>query len=140
MSAVDRERATEVGERSTASAHFSFDGESVPFVAGQTVGAALMAHGVSSWRTTRVQQRPRGLFCGIGVCFDCLLTVDGRRSQRACLVPAAPGVRVLSGDPDAPLVAEDDARPDCADAEHAPRGADAPSSATSTSATSRETS
>ncbi|MDQ1122509.1 (2Fe-2S)-binding protein [Microbacterium trichothecenolyticum] len=124
MSAVDRERAAE-------SAHFSFDGESVPFVAGQSVGAALMAHGITSWRTTRVQQRPRGLFCGIGVCFDCLLTVDDRRSQRACLVPAVAGARVLSADPDAPLVAADAAERPCVPAGEAPHGDDAVSSPTS---------
>jgi len=84
-------------------ASFSFDGDDVPFVPGQSVGAALMAHGISSWRTTRVQHRPRGLFCGIGVCFDCLVTVDSQRSQRACLVPATEGLRVDSVDPDAPL-------------------------------------
>jgi hypothetical protein len=44
-----------------------------------------------SWRTTRGSGERRGVFCGIGVCFDCLLTVNGRPNQRACLVRAAPG-------------------------------------------------
>jgi 2Fe-2S iron-sulfur cluster binding domain len=78
-------------------ASFDFDGRPVPFAAGQTVGAALWAAGVRSWRTTRREQRPRGLFCGIGVCFDCLVTVDGRADERACLVPARPGLDVRSG-------------------------------------------
>jgi hypothetical protein len=73
---------------------FEFDGSSVPFVAGQSVGAALWAQGVRSWRTTRIGGRPRGLFCGIGVCFDCLLEIDGRSDQRACIVPARPGLGV----------------------------------------------
>lgn len=73
---------------------FEFDGSSVPFVAGQSVGAALWAQGVRSWRTTRVEGRRRGLFCGIGVCFDCLVEIDGRADQRACLVPARTGLGV----------------------------------------------
>ncbi|AXH95127.1 (2Fe-2S)-binding protein [Ornithinimicrobium avium] len=67
---------------------FQLDGRPVPFVPGQTVGAALVASGRTSWRTTRHEGRPRGIFCGIGVCFDCLLTVDGVPDQRACQVLA----------------------------------------------------
>lgn len=77
-----------------SSAVFSFDGRQVPFDDGQSIAAALLAHGVRSWRTTRVDARPRGLFCGIGICFDCLLVVDGRPNVRACLTPARPGMVV----------------------------------------------
>ncbi len=73
---------------------FSFDGRPVPFRPGQTVGAALVADGRLSWRSTRRHSAPPGIFCGIGVCFDCLVTVDGRPNERACLVPAADGLRV----------------------------------------------
>lgn len=73
---------------------FRFDGRDVPYADGQTVGAALWAAGVRSWRTTRHTGRPRGLFCGIGVCFDCLVTVDGRADERACVLPAAAGLDV----------------------------------------------
>ena len=76
---------------------FRFDGRPVAFAAGQTVGAALWADGVRSVRTTR-GGRPRGLFCGIGVCFDCLVTVDGRRDERACTLPAADGLDVRTQD------------------------------------------
>jgi predicted molibdopterin-dependent oxidoreductase YjgC len=61
---------------------------------GQTVAAALMAGGVQSWRTTRGTGRPRGLFCGIGVCYDCLVEIDGHADQRACLVEVADGMVV----------------------------------------------
>ena len=77
------------GTENTSS--FDFDGRPVPFTSGQSVGAALWADGVRSWRRTRFGGRPRGLFCGIGVCFDCLVEVDGRPDQRACLVPARSG-------------------------------------------------
>ena len=75
----------------------TFDGRALRADAGQTVGGALTAAGIRSWRATRRQGRPRGLFCGIGVCFDCLITVDGQPSQRACLVPVADGMRLESG-------------------------------------------
>ncbi len=74
--------------------HLTFDGEPVAFIPGQSIGAALLADGRIAWRTTRHQGRPRGLFCGIGVCFDCLVTVDGQPNHRACLVPAAAGMTV----------------------------------------------
>ncbi|NEC29341.1 (2Fe-2S)-binding protein [Streptomyces sp. SID8111] len=76
------------------------DGEPLPFVDGQTVAAALVAAGRLSWRTSRVGRRPRGVFCGIGVCFDCLVTIDGAGGQRACLVPARPGMTVTTEEDD----------------------------------------
>lgn len=77
-----------------------FDGRRLPARAGQSVGSVLTEAGVSSWRTTRVGHRPRGLFCGIGVCYDCLITVDGVPGQRACLVPARPRMQLSSDDGD----------------------------------------
>ena len=78
-----------------------FEGRPVPFEPGQSIGAALTAAGIRSWRTTRAGGRPRGLFCGIGVCFDCLVSVNGRRSLRACMVEARSGDVVEGGGPDA---------------------------------------
>ncbi|MDN5761840.1 MAG: (2Fe-2S)-binding protein [Microlunatus sp.] len=77
---------------------FSFDGRDIPFRPGQTVGGALLAAGVLSWRSTRIEGSPRGLFCGIGVCFDCLVTVDARSNQRACQVVAHEAMTVRSQD------------------------------------------
>ncbi|MCS0634754.1 (2Fe-2S)-binding protein [Streptomyces sp. LP05-1] len=77
----------------------TFDGRDIPALPGQTVAAALWSAGATSWRSTRESARPRGLFCGIGVCFDCLVTVNDRPNQRACLVAAEPGdaVRTQEG-------------------------------------------
>jgi hypothetical protein len=75
----------------TTGFEISFDGQTVSVRTGWTIGAALTAAGIRSWRTTRVGGSPRGLFCGIGVCFDCLVTVNGTPSLRACLLPAQPG-------------------------------------------------
>lgn len=73
---------------------FQFSDRAIPFREGQTVGAALVAAGIRSWRTTRLEGRPRGLFCGIGICFDCLVVIDGQPNQRACLALARAGMDV----------------------------------------------
>jgi hypothetical protein len=73
------------------SAEFRFDGEPVSAEPGQSIGAALIAGGRRSWRTTRHGGAPRGVFCGIGICFDCLVTVNGEPNQRACLAEAVAG-------------------------------------------------
>lgn len=72
----------------------TFNNRPLDAVAGQTVGAALVSHGIMSWRATRGANRPRGLFCGIGVCFDCLVTVDGESGQRACLATVSDGMTI----------------------------------------------
>jgi NADPH-dependent 2,4-dienoyl-CoA reductase/sulfur reductase-like enzyme len=77
----------------------TFNGRDVSAHPGQSVAAALVDAGIRSWRTTRRNARPRGLFCGIGVCYDCLITVDGVPNQRACLVPVADGMRLTTDAP-----------------------------------------
>ncbi|MQA10656.1 MAG: (2Fe-2S)-binding protein [Pseudonocardiaceae bacterium] len=67
---------------------FRFDGRGIEAEQGQSIGAALIAAGYRSWRSTRRTGQPRGVFCGIGVCFDCLVTVNGSPNQRACLTEA----------------------------------------------------
>ena len=55
---------------------------------------ALLAAGHRTLRTTRVAGRPRGMFCGIGACWDCLVVHNGTPGVRACLQPVADGDRV----------------------------------------------
>ncbi|KAB2975801.1 MULTISPECIES: (2Fe-2S)-binding protein [unclassified Streptomyces] len=76
----------------------TLDGREIQALPGHTVAAALWTAGVTSWRTTRAGGRPRGLFCGIGVCFDCLVTVNDRPNQRACLVRLRPGDAISTQD------------------------------------------
>jgi predicted molibdopterin-dependent oxidoreductase YjgC len=59
------------------------DEEPLTAEAGQTIAGALLAAGRRSWRRAP-SGAPRGVFCGIGVCFDCLVTVNGVRDVRAC--------------------------------------------------------
>lgn len=69
-------------------ARFSFHGHDVPVHPGDTVAAALVRAGHIGQRITR-QNESRGLFCGMGVCHDCLVRIDGRAAQRACITPAS---------------------------------------------------
>ncbi|HEY3478097.1 MAG TPA: (2Fe-2S)-binding protein [Streptomyces sp.] len=62
----------------------TLDGRPLTGVAGQTIAGIALANGRSAWRRTSRTGRPRGLFCGIGVCFDCLVVVNGARDVRAC--------------------------------------------------------
>ena len=73
---------------------FSFDGTPLEALRGMTIVGALLANGIASWRRTRADDRPRGIFCGTGVCFDCLVDVGDRRAVRACLVPVQDGDEV----------------------------------------------
>ncbi|MDB5082410.1 MAG: (2Fe-2S)-binding protein [Chloroflexi bacterium] len=73
---------------------FNFAGQPVTAYLGETIGTALTAAGITTFRVTRQGGRPRGIFCGIGICFDCLVVVEGRLNQRACLTPARPGLEV----------------------------------------------
>ena len=70
------------------------DGVAVAARSGDTVAAAMFAAGWSCCRTTPVTSAPRGPFCMMGVCFECLVTIDGHASQQACLVAVAPGMCV----------------------------------------------
>lgn len=70
------------------------DGRSVQAYEGETVLAALWADGLHTLHTTARAHEPRGFFCGIGICFDCLVTVDGVVNLRACLEPVRAGMTV----------------------------------------------
>jgi glycine/D-amino acid oxidase-like deaminating enzyme len=90
---------------------FRFDNRRIEALEGETVAAALSAAGITTFRHTP-SGAPRGLFCGMGACFDCVVTVDGRIGQRACATRAIEGMEVGSGFPavlaaDATPAAED---------------------------------
>jgi aerobic-type carbon monoxide dehydrogenase small subunit (CoxS/CutS family) len=77
---------------------FTFDGKTISAISGQSVGAALLAANQRSLRKTRFNKNKRGIFCGIGVCFDCLVVVDGVTNQRACIIEARSGMQVKTQD------------------------------------------
>src|SRR3954469_21157010 len=72
-----------------------FDGAEIEALPGETIAAALAAADIVALRQAR-SGALRGPFCGMGACFDCLVTVDGRPNQRACLTKVAPGMEVWS--------------------------------------------
>lgn len=70
------------------------DGQPVLAYAGETIAAALFATGKRILRRTSKRHEPRSIYCGIGVCYDCLVTVNGVPNQRACMIPVEPGLDV----------------------------------------------
>ena len=72
---------------------FTFDGRTVAARPGQSLAAALTDAGVRAFRNT-VGGAERGVFCGMGVCQDCLVTVNGVPNRRACMTPAEEGMTV----------------------------------------------
>ena len=81
--------------RHGAPVSIDFEGRPVPAIEGETVAAALTAAGIAALRRAR-DGRPRGVFCGMGVCYECLVTVDGRPGQRACLAKVRDGMRIAA--------------------------------------------
>ncbi|MBT2457855.1 (2Fe-2S)-binding protein [Streptomyces sp. ISL-86] len=92
----DRSPRDLVGGAPAATYVLRFDGRELTAQTGQSIAAVLWGAGILAWRTTREGGAPRGAFCGIGSCYDCLVTVNGRPNQRACLVPARPGDTVTT--------------------------------------------
>lgn len=70
------------------------DGKAVEAFVGETVAAALFAAGVSFFRLSHKHKQPRSLYCGMGVCYECLVTVNGVHAQRACVTLVEDGMTV----------------------------------------------
>lgn len=73
---------------------FTLDERTVSAFPGQTVAAALLVAGDPVTRTTARRDEPRGYYCGMGVCWDCAVWVEGRGTVRACRTEVEPGMRV----------------------------------------------
>jgi predicted molibdopterin-dependent oxidoreductase YjgC len=73
------------------------DGELVPVARGAMLTAALIAAGRWVLRSHPVTGTPRGPLCGMGVCLECDVTVDGRTGTRACLTRVSDGMRIQTG-------------------------------------------
>ncbi|MGI9501183.1 MAG: FAD-dependent oxidoreductase [Geminicoccaceae bacterium] len=91
---------TQVGRPVT----FTFDGRTIDAIAGESIASALAANGILGLREARSASvgrtiDRRGLYCGMGACFECVVTVDGRAGQRACLAKVEGGEQVHSAQP-----------------------------------------
>ena len=71
-----------------------YNGEPVEAVEGEPIAAALMNAGIRVFRTTAKRHEPRGIFCAIGRCTDCMMIVDGIPNTRTCVTPVRDGMRV----------------------------------------------
>jgi sarcosine oxidase subunit alpha len=70
------------------------DGVQIAAYPGETIASALLAAGKYILRTTTKFHSPRGLFCGMGICYECRMVVNGQPNVRACMTLAEPGCRV----------------------------------------------
>mgnify|MGYP000008806258 CR=1 FL=1 len=75
------------------------NGRPVKAYTGETVHAVLLAAGITAFRKSKSGE-PRGMFCGMGVCYECLVTIDGIAHQRACMRLVEPGMAVVTDDGD----------------------------------------
>lgn len=75
---------------------FTFDGEPVTGLAGDTVAVALLAAGIRTLRQGAEGGGSRGMFCAMGVCQECVVVVDGANIE-ACRLPVSDGLDVRSG-------------------------------------------
>jgi predicted molibdopterin-dependent oxidoreductase YjgC len=82
-------------DKTSLQVRFSVDGQEFQAYEGDTIASALYAVGKRAWRRSHSGE-PRGLLCGIGHCFDCLVTVDDVPGVRACQVIVQPGMVVTT--------------------------------------------
>jgi hypothetical protein len=75
---------------------FTFDGRPIQAAPGESVAVALLQAGVRAFRTSVPGGEPRGPHCLMGICFDCLVTIDGVANRQSCRVDAAAGMVVES--------------------------------------------
>lgn len=71
------------------------DGVPVDVQRGDSVAAAVLLAGHGVYRATVVGEAPRAPFCMMGVCFDCLVEVDGVPNRQGCLIPVSEGMRIV---------------------------------------------
>ena len=71
-----------------------FEGSSLDVFEGQTVAAALLSEGYLFFRKSVISGQPRAPYCMMGVCYECMLEIDGQSSQQACLIPVREGMKI----------------------------------------------
>ena len=76
--------------------HFTFNDVTIRAEQGDMLAAALLAAGIEKIRHSVVSGQPRAPYCLMGVCFECLVTVNGIQNRQACLMEVEPGMRVCS--------------------------------------------
>ncbi|SES19260.1 (2Fe-2S)-binding protein [Psychrobacillus sp. OK032] len=77
---------------------FTFNNTELRGLKNESLAAALLANGIRTLRVHEESGTPRGIYCNIGHCFECRVTVDGQQGVRACLTPLKEGINVSSGE------------------------------------------
>lgn len=77
---------------------FTFDGKTLKGYEDEPIAVALKANGVMIHRYTKKEHKPRGIFCAIGRCTDCVMVVDGKPNVRTCVTPLKEGMDVRTQD------------------------------------------
>ena len=80
-----------------ASVEFEFDGRRVRAPRGVSVAAALLNAGITQCRVTHASGAARGPYCMMGVCFECVVEIEGLGARQACLTEATDGLRITRG-------------------------------------------
>ena len=73
------------------------DGKTILACSGQTIAEALLANGVRTLRMTQ-NHASRGVYCGMGICYECRMIVNGIPNVRTCMTLATPGCRITTQD------------------------------------------
>jgi hypothetical protein len=79
---------------------FTFEGKTLSGFDGESVASALMRAGIRSQRSTLKRSAPRGYYCGMGLCWECAVDVEGEGVVRSCSFMLRPGLRVKAADGD----------------------------------------
>lgn len=77
--------------------HFSFNNQIFTAMEGDTIASALLANDIRTLRYHEESGNPRGIYCNIGHCFECRLTVNGKSNVRACLTLLEDRMTIESG-------------------------------------------
>ena len=73
------------------------DGKTILACSGQTIAEALLANGIRMLRMTQ-KQASRGVYCGMGICYECRMIVNGIPNVRTCMTLVTPGCRIATQD------------------------------------------
>lgn len=74
-----------------------FDGQRLFGLEGESIAATLLANGIRKLRVQEESGNPRGIYCNIGHCMECRVSVDGFSGIRACMTPVKEGITISSG-------------------------------------------
>jgi D-hydroxyproline dehydrogenase subunit gamma len=75
----------------------SIDGKPVSVPVGLSVAAAVLMEGPEPYRKTAVKETARAPYCMMGICFDCLIEIDGEPNQQGCMITVSDGMDIRRG-------------------------------------------